>query len=143
MAQEAQARRKQEENIQSGLFNLELEEAQVHGYHLKQYPDYSQHKLHKKQSDCPELSDWTSNVISNQLKNSRTEEKDPRRLAFLTTTTRYPSSLLSPQNSKKDSRLELSPIVVKFNAMVLSQNLIKSREKYIKKLKEDPYLTHY
>ena len=33
--------------------------------------------------------------------------------------------------------------MVRFNAKMLSQNLQKSKEKYIKKLKEDPYLTHF
>ena len=68
------------------------------------------------------------------------EQKDPRRKTFFNTK-RYPSSLLHQDN--KESRLELSPVVVRFNARMLNENLQKSKEKYMKRLKEDPYITHY
>lgn len=108
-----------------------------------------QNNLKKKNSDFPELSDWTSGFdlpnqnikIASKNREYPTEEKDSKRINIFNTT-RYSSSLLSPAN-KKVGRLELSPIVVRFNAKVLSQNLQKSKEKYIKKLKEDPYMTRY
>jgi hypothetical protein len=33
--------------------------------------------------------------------------------------------------------------VVKFNANVLTMNLEKSKDIFLRKIKEDPYLTHY
>ena len=83
--------------------------------------------MRKKDSDIAELSDWTSNfdIPGHAFKHKgyNTVEKDPKRLTFFNTA-RYTSSLL---HNKKNSRLELSPIVVKFNAKVLSQNLQKSK----------------
>ena len=54
--------------------------------------------------------------------------------------TRYDSALLY---TNKRTRLELSPVVVRFNAKVLSQNLQHSKESFMRRLKENPYLTHY
>ena len=148
MSQEVIASKKQEEKIKNRLVNIEFQESQTPNAYLPRYLNM-QPNLKRKNSDFPELSDWTSNFdlpqknlfLSKKSKEFNSEEKDKKRMTFFNTA-RYTSSLLSTP-TKKASRLELSPIVVKFNAKVLSLNLQKSKERYIKKLKEDPYMTRY
>lgn len=126
----------QEETSKHRLTNLELEEPPAPHYypHRKQPPQHDQHSI----------SDWTNHhelPPPPQSSQQHPAEHDHTRFTFFSTK-RYQSSLLSPKNNKS-TRLELSPIVVKFNAKVLSHNLQRSREKYMRKLKEDPYMSHY
>lgn len=61
MSQEAHAHRRQEERIKNHLYNLEFEECQTTTqYNFKDF--YQLHRqLSKKNTDYPELSDWSSN----------------------------------------------------------------------------------
>ena len=92
------------------MANLEFEESQTPSYHFPNYLDL-QLKLKKKGSDFPELSDWTSNFDLPRASLSVKEHKkgglsaggkDEKRMTFFNTT-RYPSSLLTP--NKQGSRL--------------------------------------